>query len=105
MRYFHAEVLPAETLHPATGRTPAEHAGTTPRIIRWTLPTGRHYDVIDDHDPAAATDETAHLHHLIRRADILIAKQDHHRRHHNRRHTKQRHKQEARTRNGANPAH
>lgn len=34
---------------------------TGPRLIRWTMPSGRHYDVLDDSDPTAAKLETAAL--------------------------------------------
>ncbi|GAB3557219.1 HNH endonuclease signature motif containing protein [Spelaeicoccus albus] len=32
------------------------HWRTEPRIIRWTMPTGRSYDTIDDHDPDAVNE-------------------------------------------------
>ncbi|GAB3564293.1 HNH endonuclease signature motif containing protein [Spelaeicoccus albus] len=59
---------------------PSSRWHTGPRILRWTLPTGRHYDVMDDHDPTAAGLELDALHRAARRGTIGQIKRQRHRR-------------------------
>lgn len=74
-RRFHVEVRPHRRRRGLVGARDRWRTG--PRLIRWTLPSGRYYDILDDNDPTAARLETAALENLAMRAGGRAAKLRH----------------------------